>query len=126
MLKGYCLINVIVVIFYLGATFSDPTDEQVQRERNDIMNSVFKNYDPDLYPYECNFCSTHVSKTSKHCRSCNRCVEDFDHHCEYLNNCIGAKNYNDFFCLVVSLNISCWIHVVVSSLSVYQGNRKLS
>lgn len=40
-------------------------------------------------------------KHSFHCKKCERCVEYFDHHCKWLNNCIGAKNYFEFFGLIL-------------------------
>ena len=121
-MKVYSIVNLFIIYFYLRVTLSDPTDAQVYREREDIMKGDFKDYDPDLYPYECQYCFTHVSKKSKHCRQCDRCVSDFDHHCGYLNNCIGGSNYNEFFCLVIFVTLSGWMHISISCIIVKNIN----
>lgn len=52
-------------------------------------------------PNLCQYASFYIDKHSFHCKKCERCVEYFDHHCKWLNNCIGAKNYFEFFGLIL-------------------------
>ena len=53
-----------------------------------------------------------------HCKKCCRCVEYFDHHCKWLNNCIGAKNYFEFYGLIIATFLLLTTAVVVSVFTI--------
>ena len=55
--------------------------------------------------YYCYACEAEVLQGSKHCRTCIKCVEEFDHHCKWLNTCIGARKYQGFLSLLVTLTV---------------------
>lgn len=49
-----------------------------------------------------------------------RCVELFDHHCKWLNNCIGAKNYFEFYLLLLLLLALLAFCVAVNVVSILE------
>lgn len=53
-------------------------------------------------------------------------MEFFDHHCRWLNNCIGAKNYFEFYGLLLAvfglLSLSIGVNAYVLSLGHYYSS----
>lgn len=62
----------------------------------------------------CTVCCSSVNNSSKHCTYCEKCVFGFDHHCRILNNCIGNSNYNDFFKLIVWVELLLCVQLIVA------------
>lgn len=84
-------------------------------------------FDHTNYTFYCHTCKTYTSKpyfsldsNCFHCKKCRRCVEFFDHHCKWLNNCIGAKNYFEFYGLLITTFILLALCICLSSLSLAQ------
>jgi len=49
-------------------------------------------------------------------------VEFFDHHCKWLNNCIGAKNYFEFYGLIITAFILLIACIGISATCLNQKN----
>ena len=109
---------VILVIYWIKASISDPTDPVVLANRAAILHGFA--FESSRYDSMCTICSTSVGNDSKHCGSCNRCVEKFDHHCIWLNNCVGQSNYHLFIKLVIFLFIHEMIILVWSVMLIYE------
>lgn len=61
-----------------------------------------------------------------HCKRCRRCVEFFDHHCKWLNNCIGAKNYFEFYALLITTFLLLTAGLTVSGVTLARMDRQNS
>lgn len=48
-------------------------------------------------------------------------MDAFDHHCKWLNNCIGARNYLEFFSLIITVEVLVVMHFAVNMHSVVGG-----
>ena len=62
------LVNVLVVIFSILTTITNPSDMTVYEERYSRMTGNF--FDMNNYEYYCPYCETNVKENSKHCGSC--------------------------------------------------------
>lgn len=97
---GYLIASLLMVIFTVRVTKSDPTDPTVALERFARLANEQKmaavEFDVCEYEFFCEVCDTHVLKNTKHCQRCNRCSAEFDHHCVWVANDIGLSNYIDF------------------------------
>lgn len=103
---AYLFLLVLVLIFWVLATKTDPSDPRIYRK----TISAFDSSIPLNY---CRICKSGVLKDSKHCAKCDRCVEEFDHHCEWLNNCVGKRNYRAFFMLTLFMAFASLMKICV-------------
>lgn len=101
-----CALMLATSVMWYLATKITPTDSIQLRHLAAIEKG--EEFDSKGISSYCQACQTHIStllasldKHSFHCKKCERCVEYFDHHCKWLNNCIGAKNYFEFFGLIL-------------------------
>jgi len=94
----HLILTCLLSYFALKATYINPTDSLVLKERRlmkwGLPIPVHEDTSKIVF---CYICQAHADLNSKHCSKCDRCVERFDHHCVWLNNCIGKKNYKLFF-----------------------------
>lgn len=100
---------VVLFLFWLLATVTDPTDPVVKEYRDCKRQDIerfFRNISSQMASYVyCTICQSFVNKGSKHCKQCNRCVSGFDHHCKWLNNCVGTENYRCFAGILSALSL---------------------
>ncbi|XP_028552248.1 protein S-acyltransferase 11 isoform X2 [Dendrobium catenatum] len=77
--------------------------------KNDLENYTF-----------CTYCEKPKPPRAHHCRSCRMCVLDMDHHCPFIGNCVGAANHRHFIIFLISVVISCFYVVTMSSYTAFQ------
>ena len=116
----FTALNLLLLIFTLLATYSDPSDINLKKEKLKQHNCNVENIPYVLEISKsmdfCVICCSNVDSTAKHCKYCDRCVDGFDHHCDWINNCVGAQNYRLFFLLICLVFI---IMVISSSFQFY-------
>ena len=113
----FAILYIIILLFILIASFSDPgiirkfvlindiNKEKNKIDRNErIISRIFHLGHIISYKY-CNTCGIIRPNRSTHCRECNNCVERLDHHCPWIGNCAGKRNYIYFFIFLTILNI---------------------
>ena len=103
----YLFTSVLLVVFTIRTTWSDPTDQSVYEERKQRAQGL--PFDTRGLSFHCQICDTYVEERSKHCSACNRCVSRFDHHCKWINNCVGRRNY----CLFGLMISFCFLNEAV-------------
>eukprot|EP00522_Entomoneis_paludosa_P013156 CAMPEP_0172451864 /NCGR_PEP_ID=MMETSP1065-20121228/9712_1 /TAXON_ID=265537 /ORGANISM="Amphiprora paludosa, Strain CCMP125" /LENGTH=460 /DNA_ID=CAMNT_0013203835 /DNA_START=106 /DNA_END=1488 /DNA_ORIENTATION=- len=111
---------------YLKKTLAEDRDGVIKTEGK-VLDHCYKAYNGDAVTIkneqppegeetkQCWICDTQVAEHSMHCKYCNKCVTNFDHHCLWLNTCIGAKNYKDFFRVMLSIAFMQVVHLGVSA-----------
>lgn len=111
---------------HLARNIIDQRNGEIRRESK-FLNRVYKIYNGDAgalreqrFPAgeetkQCWICDVQVANHSMHCKYCNKCVSHFDHHCLWLNTCVGAKNYNDFFRVMLSISAMQLVHMGMST-----------
>lgn len=93
---------------------------------NAQYNQIYYIYDYTIKTKYCETCQIYRPPRATHCSLCNYCIQvllniflticqEFDHHCHWLNNCIGARNYKQFFFMLLALVHHIWF-VVGSSI----------
>lgn len=119
---SYSIIAIVVMVLWYFTTKIDPTDPtQILHRQSVAARELLPTH---YFKYFCHTCQTCVSKDSFHCKRCNRCVDAFDHHCKWLNNCIGARNYIEFFSLIMAIEALVIMHFSVNMHSVVEGFSK--
>ena len=119
------ILYIIILLFILIASFSDPgiirkfvlindiNKEKNKIDRNErIISRIFHLGHIISYKY-CNTCGIIRPNRSTHCRECNNCVERLDHHCPWIGNCAGKRNYIYFFIFLTILNI---LQIIIYSI----------
>jgi hypothetical protein len=111
-------LNVLLLIFTMLATYSDPSDNNLKNEKLKQYNCTLENVPYVLEISKtmdfCVICCSNVDSTAKHCKYCDRCVDGFDHHCDWINNCVGAQNYRLFFILI------CLVFILMTMSASFQ------
>ncbi|KAL7557286.1 hypothetical protein ACA910_016248 [Epithemia clementina (nom. ined.)] len=110
---------------YLTKALIDQRNGEIRKESN-LLNRFYSIYNGDAdtlreqrFPdneetKQCWICDTQVAHHAMHCKYCNKCVSHFDHHCLWLNTCVGAKNYKDFFRVMLSISAMQIVHLAIS------------
>ncbi|KAF7683300.1 Palmitoyltransferase pfa3 [Astathelohania contejeani] len=62
----------------------------------------------------CKHCKRYKCNRTYHCSTCNKCYYKRDHHCPWLGKCIAAKNYREFYLLLLFSNMYLTIFVFTS------------
>lgn len=117
----YLIAFIMMVVFTIIVTKSDPTDPTVALER--LARSAAKNgfakleFNSSDYNFHCDVCDTHVLKNTKHCQRCNRCSYEFDHHCVWVSNDIGMHNYIDFIRMLVAVFATVILQLILCAFT---------
>ena len=109
----YVLLLLGVILFCIRATLRDPTDRNVQYERQWRKDGIEAEENDEL-EYFWDVWEAYVHDRTKHCGDWNRCVDMFDHHWKWLNNWVGGKNYHDFLILISVLLAQTIVFIIVS------------